>query len=705
MRWLQRVWEGLRTAYLFIKPLRFAIIPMALLLWALTASAQGQDTVRSLVELDKSDSFRHLALFFSFTTLAALQVWYWSRHLLRTKKVSPTAQVHPGSEKWVPRLLGAGVFVIALLALARAAYFAWSGSFDYTTGVILTSCGILVLLLVVFLVGVAYRRTKLGAIEPAETYRDLDFTTKVILLGTVIVGAIFVVGTAAWPLSVGSLFRSPALLMVSTLLWVGLGSFVAYAFDSYRVPLIATFLIVAIAFSFINDNHTVRTLDGAPPGRPTIDAAFSDWYARLSAKYPDGPTPVFLVATEGGGIRAAYWTAAVLTAIQDRAPQLSDHLFAISGVSGGSLGGAVFTALVADDPCRAAGHPCAAETRHDAYRSAAQQILSYDFLAPTLASMLHADFVQRFLPWGFIPDRGRALETGWEEAWRSALPPRSGHADLFAGGMLKMYAERKSELLPSLFLNATSVESGSRIIASNCDVARGQIPNATDLFAELNRDMRLSTATHNSARFTYVSPAGSIRASKSLLGHVVDGGYFEDSGTATAADLITHLQPILEQAHRPYSIHLILVKFESIDPGRGDPAPRPERFMNEVLSPLRALLATRDARATLSYAEAGRLSGVITHQFILTENLRGLRMPTGWLLSKRTRNAMDLQIGEPIDPGHPRSLDPALLPAVEKNLTEYRRVVQLLNPAAARTAVTPDTVLKDAADHEAADKN
>jgi len=701
MRWLERAWEGLRAAYLFVKPIRFAIVPLALLLWALIGSDQGQDAIRSLVELDpRCPRFGRIALFLAVTSLTALQAWYWSRQLLRIDRVAAAAASYPKSEKWIPRALGASVFLIALGALARAAFLAWSGALDYTGRVILGACAVLVLLLAGFLAAVAFRRRRFGAYARVATHRELDPATLAILRATAVLGALFVLWTAVSPLSAGRWFQSPALLMLAALLWVGLGSFLAYLFDSRRVPLATTFVFLTVAFSGWNDNHAVRTLAGALPARQPVDRTFAAWYSRLAAKYPHEPShPVFVVATEGGGIRAAYWTAAVLGALEDRAPQFSDHLFAISGVSGGSLGGAVFTALVADGARTGVVDSCHGEVPDRSYRRAAQQILAYDFLAPTLASMLHADFVQRFLPVGFIPDRGRALETGWENAWRTGLTAAGGRDELFSGGMLRMYAERPNALLPSLFLNGTSVEAGNRLIASNCDLTDGQIPDAADLFARLGRDMRLSTAAHNSARFTYVSPAGAVHAKGGRLReHVVDGGYFENSGAATAADVIARLR-LPAAGGPPFTVHLILVKLEAVEAEGCTPTPMPspgpERFMGEVLSPLRALVATRGARGTLAYAEAGELPQVTSHPFILTENRRGLRMPLGWLLSERTRNAIDAEVG----PEVPQGLDCALVPAVRKNRDQLLAIARLLNPA---PRAVPDPVQHEAAAGERA---
>ena len=49
------------------------------------------------------------------------------------------------------------------------------------------------------------------------------------------------------------------------------------------------------------------------------------------------PIPLIIVATVGGASRAGYWTAKVLGEIQDARRDFHKFVFAISGVSGGSL--------------------------------------------------------------------------------------------------------------------------------------------------------------------------------------------------------------------------------------------------------------------------------------------------------------------------------------------------------------------------------
>jgi hypothetical protein len=52
-------------------------------------------------------------------------------------------------------------------------------------------------------------------------------------------------------------------------------------------------------------------------------------------------------------------------------------------------------------------------------------------------------------------------------------------------------------------------------------------------------DIRLSTAAHNSARFPFVSPPGTLRSTSSqqVIDRIVDGGYFENYGVISANEL------------------------------------------------------------------------------------------------------------------------------------------------------------------------
>ena len=159
-------------------------------------------------------------------------------------------------------------------------------------------------------------------------------------------------------------------------------------------------------------------------------------------------------------------------------------------------------------------------------------MLSQDFLAPAVAALLFPDLMQRFFPFGF-PDRAKALEQSWERAWGRAglgeeLWRDRGFRSLWAGG----------NFLPALFLNGTHVETGKRVITSNVDIAASPtvFRDVYDFYrlVPAGSEIRPSTAAHSSARFTYVSPAGTLSDGT----HLVDGGYFENFGAVTGSEVL-----------------------------------------------------------------------------------------------------------------------------------------------------------------------
>src|SRR5262249_54228877 len=109
--------------------------------------------------------------------------------------------------------------------------------------------------------------------------------------------------------------------------------------------------------------------------------------------------PIFLVATEGGGIRAAYFTATLLAALEERCPAFAQHTIAISGVSGGSLGSTIFAALASDHAHNVANQACSLDGRRPgSLVHQARDALSTDLLSPLLGATLFPDALQRMLP-------------------------------------------------------------------------------------------------------------------------------------------------------------------------------------------------------------------------------------------------------------------------------------------------------------------
>ena len=672
--WLVRIFLPLKAAWdwLFdlghvLKPCRFSLTMVVISSAFLLFVEQGKEVLRGLARLDGPADVLHLSFFFAAVLLWAVNSWYWARQML-TVRFPDTPADSPRIDtfrRWVPRLLGTAAFVAVALALfGAAAAFGVSNHRAALMLKILSATS--AVMAVVFFLFVTFRRRlfrsafKQEEMGCADSLFNLGPVTRFHLVASNVFAIfLFLLFTLA-PHWAAPKLGAATILLVATASWIPFGSWLVYLGGHYRFPVISFLLVLAAVFSFWNDNHGLREAEGhydanLASGR---EKRVADWFeARKERLLQDGKTyPVFVVAAAGGGIRAAYWTAAVLSALEDVEPDtnspknFSSHVFALSGVSGGSLGSAVFAASVAKR--RATGFSGCPDGTHSSLRACADRILSTDFLSPTLATMLYADFAQRFWPRpvpGF--DRGKTLEESWERAWAETM-----NDDRFAQPMSGLWQDDARLATPSLFLNGTSVESGNRIIASNVRVEEPIFVDSVDVQYELKRPLRLSTAAHLSARFTYLSPAGTLRDSARglTLGHVVDGGYFENSGASTSAEVLGAIQAYLRDNSLPQRV-LPVVILISNDPHRASPCTdlqgadlgKPRDFLNESLSPLIALLKTRDARG--KYAEATIRQQVDKREvrglaFCLVLREHEIPLPLGWMLGESARAEINTQL-------------------------------------------------------------
>jgi hypothetical protein len=489
------------------------------------------------------------------------------------------------------------------------------------------------------------------------------------------IGASFALLFAVWarPVEVTAVVTAPVLLCFALASWILFGDLVlTYFFKQAGLPSMAAApLLLFVLCSLWNDNHAVALLDGAPLPltHRAIDTRFDAWLAARAAggELRQGqPFPVFLVAAEGGGIRAAYWGGIVLARLQDDSGgRFGRHLFALSGVSGGSMAAGAFAALVADGQSGAlARAPCARRNPARRYQQCISEVLRRDYLSPALGYLLYPDMLQRFLPLPLASaDRARAMEAGLNAGWRGATGS-ARFAERFDG----LWRDDRALGVPSLLLNATVVNGGNRLIASDL-VIDGSFPDAYDAFDPVLdlRQMSLSTAIHNSARFSYVSPAGTVSGcgargqlvpcatthTRHAWGRVIDGGYFENSGAETVRDLLFAMRPTLAAWQgRGYALEpLVLVISNSpgalAPSGRQDPASAQldTTFLSELLAPPLGLFNTRNARATFAVSAQRRDLDVMLPadpgRFLWFGMHTGNDTPLGWALADQTFDGID----------------------------------------------------------------
>ena len=103
-----------------------------------------------------------------------------------------------------------------------------------------------------------------------------------------------------------------------------------------------------------------------------------------------GRPQIVLVSAAGGGVRAAYWTSFLLARATKPTGGMRDKLVMASGVSGGSLGLAVYRGLLQDSP-----PDCGVSAHETPLVNCVQNFFRNDFLAPPLAATLSGRLFNR----------------------------------------------------------------------------------------------------------------------------------------------------------------------------------------------------------------------------------------------------------------------------------------------------------------------
>jgi len=667
--------EWMRDLFFMLSPCRFSVLIVVIAGVLLNGVAQCQEGLRALAERNEVQWLivAQWTSFFVAAAMVAFNAWYWARHMLNVQTTSPhmLTSRRDTMRKYIPRTLG----TLALLSTTTALWLAARAygpddSPEVATAhhVMNTAIGSAAILTAVFFLFVQLRRHifRLDWKAPVKTFKDLPATTWWLLSVSALLAFLLFLLFWITPLHVGAFLGAPCIVLLAAATWIPFGSFCVFLGMRYDVPALLLLFGSAIVFGLWNDNHQIYVLANPgsfaaqlpePSARRSMDDAAHAW---LQARQPELTAarssqqryPIFVVATAGGGIRAAYWTATLLSGLEDHFPgAFAHHTFGISGVSGGSVGSAAFVGLLAEQQ---AGHLQYRQGNNPncdgMLRPWACAMLSQDFLSPVTGSMLYTDLTQRFLPFAVTSfDRGRTLEQSFEHAWQAQGLP----GDRMAQPFIDLWSNDSSYQLPLLFLNSTTVESGRRAIVSPVKVDAKNFRDAMDAVEIISKPMPLSTAAHLSARFTYVSPAGTVVDDKgNTVIHLVDGGYFENGGISTAKEVA---EAIMRAAQSQQLADNVCVKILVISNSQGYIADGtsydgpPIKLLTEVLSPIDAVFNARNARARYAEAEVQASGQAIL--FGLKQRPNKAVLPLGWMLSDVAQHEIDQQVVDTVNNG------------------------------------------------------
>ncbi len=420
------------------------------------------------------------------------------------------------------------------------------------------------------------------------------------------------------------------------------------------------FVLWALATVVLGVSHWMLMPSATEPGRkkdasPAEETALTDAFtAWIEARPARARGPSFIVAAEGGGIFAASAVATFLSALRDREPAFADRVFAITGVSGGAVGAALYSTLESTDG------------QHET-----TSFLAADHLSPILAVMV-PDLVWTFgrdllklalTPFRFAGDLLKRWHIRFADAdeWWSTIDrwlPHIRRRDTMLELSLSNAAGPASRLSKTigehwnggrathaLILNTTDASDG-RTVAFAPFSLRGLQDDEIRSFADADyitepSERILARAAVSSARFPLVLPP-LIKKSGDTKRTFVDGGYADNSGAAVAGAIFAHVRRYAELRHPKIDLRLIVLTSETTN--RRPNTTAGWDIFGDLRVPLQAVLSVRagiGAREVARIAE--RFASTDANRTVLKIDY-GKGFFLGWTISSATLRSISSEV-------------------------------------------------------------
>jgi Patatin-like phospholipase len=379
----------------------------------------------------------------------------------------------------------------------------------------------------------------------------------------------------------------------------------------------------------------------------SLEERFDKWIQHRDDRTPGAgdpkkPYPVFIISAEGGGIYAAVAASVFLAKLQDDCPGFSQHVFAISGVSGGAIGATIFQALSQFLPA-SRQIDCHPRDADGPLTRKVKDIMERDHFSPVVASII-PDLL------GESNGRSEILEKSFEDFDDSAVAARLREpflAHWFDGSVA-----------PGLVLNATWAETGYRVAFAPFTLESSKSHDGTLYsFADARMpdeyEIPLMKAAVISARFPGILPPFSMKMSNGHWWNFVDGGYADSSGAATALALFNALR--VQSCNLNVDLKVILLT--SSNPQLN--------FLNlngsdfhDTLTPVEAIMKVRELLGSQAVTRASDYFNppvpCPNQQIARGWQLREVKLedqeyslPLGWKISDTTFKLVSYLIGRP----------------------------------------------------------
>jgi len=666
---MKKLLNNLLIVWRILYPAGYSFLLLALAGYALIYNDQGRDFFVGV-------AFNGISLLYIVKTsitivIWCLLIWYTNRIVLQVKDIDvPDDKFTNRIIRWLPRLLALVPLVIVTIALFKGAsiihFYKWKTLIVYT----LVTLAIGSFLILFFIkrpalarkLGIDFKDDKSRFTPHSTTIPELmkPRATKLAIRLIIIVNVLFFI-LFFLPIEFGfaRLLQSATIVFCGFIFFTVVSAFIVLKFSTRRSPAFIILLMVVILFSTNNDNSSIRTLKSnhLPAERENIETSFTHWLSRrippgADSANPNSPPkiyPIIIVAAEGGGIRGNSWTAQVLKKLNDQNPAFMEHVFAISGVSGGGVGSVFFTSYY---------HDLVNQQIKDYNNTNIffENAVSSDFLSDLTASFIFSDNLQRILPFPVDPfSRNRKLEDSWGIAYRQNL-----QSETMNNSFLDIWYGKKDDdhMVPNLFINGALAETGQKAITSNLALHSGAIKTFSDdvdVLEILGSDVPVKTAASLCARFPVITSGALLKENgKRPVGHVIDGGYKENSGIETAWQLILGLNRYIRQSELNlnnkwrFPVYLLFIQ-NSTDAKSISDSVAVADVIPDLSTILPGFINAWDRRTTLyKNITAGLFSDTLLNEryayfeYKIKNNI-GL-LPLGWSLSDSARRNISEQV-------------------------------------------------------------
>lgn len=423
--------------------------------------------------------------------------------------------------------------------------------------------------------------------------------------------------------SLGQPSRVTALTFVLLLLlnvnWIL--SFLTFFLDRFRIPVLVPFALFAYISGSSRDSDHYFQLN---PLATSMNAASPADVLRARAG-----KPIVVIATAGGGIQAATWTAEVLAGLQEEyahwypGESFADNVTLISSVSGGATGSMFYLNLYDAN---------LAQHFHADQLPALTDLVSQSSLDDVAWALVYHD-----LPRIFFFDRDKAYDRGYilEETWSRRAQLNETLTE-WRNGV-------KEGWRPAVIFNSTVAETGEPLAFSTTDWKQEKdpqtdkeiLPRRRDFYhMYFGRDLRVVTAVRLAASFPYVTPAARPETDQRDDYHMIDGGYYDNYGIANLIawleEGLTDLQPKCQQGSggakgtpscpQTAPPRILVLQIRSFPPDEEAKATK-KGWAFQLYAPIEGLLSVRttaqlvrDREALTMFAHRWECEGTLTPQ-------------------------------------------------------------------------------------------